>query len=398
MIGSAMVWTVPALLLVCGLAMVAAAAITSISKNWGFGLCMIASGYILMMFQAPGLSPLKPLLEDFLILIGVGLCCRAYGDHFNSRPSKAFEFLVCACSLLYAATAIIVFDSVRLESFSIIIGSGLLVASSVWRTQDHTGLSAIVLKTTFLFVLAVLACQAIAYTFVDEAHLAGTPWAETIWGNLIQYTAIFGGVIVTLGVLIASNLEATARNGSINQAPIDRERTITSVALKETESFSGRQMLETSAEETLSEIEPALTLFSQNENGFVPKSFENLAESDAVVVRDALSKILGSETFSGSPRLKLFLSYIAEESIANRAGQLKEYSIAVDVFDKKTSQDLTGDSAVRSAANRLRQKLDQFYLNDGRNESIRIVIPRGGYIPFFLSSVRTLAQEEDSVS
>jgi adenylate cyclase len=97
----------------------------------------------------------------------------------------------------------------------------------------------------------------------------------------------------------------------------------------------------------------------------------------------ALEKVLGSQTFSEMPRLKRFLEYVVTETIAGRGDRLKGVVIACDVFDKTDPDEAQSTTIVRVEAGRLRRRLNDYYQHEGRNESLRIRIPKGGYIAVF---------------
>jgi serine/threonine-protein kinase len=63
---------------------------------------------------------------------------------------------------------------------------------------------------------------------------------------------------------------------------------------------------------------------------------------------------------SSAERLKRFLRFIVEETLDNRAGELKEYVVAVQVFEKEDSFDPRTDPLVRVQARRLRARLTQY--------------------------------------
>ena len=101
-------------------------------------------------------------------------------------------------------------------------------------------------------------------------------------------------------------------------------------------------------------------------------------------VRNQLGRILASPEFLKSERLRRFLTYIVEEKLVGRANDLKEYTLAVTVFDRPDSYDPDIDSIVRVEARKLRLRLDQYYQNSGRDDPIRISVPRGSYAPIIL--------------
>lgn len=108
-----------------------------------------------------------------------------------------------------------------------------------------------------------------------------------------------------------------------------------------------------------------------------------LATPAAPAVRETLEKILLSDTFKRSDRARSLLSYLVEQEQAGKAAKLKGFSIAVDVFGKDSEFDSSTDAVVRVQAGRLRELLDQYYATEGREEPVRILIPRGSYIPTY---------------
>jgi adenylate cyclase len=103
----------------------------------------------------------------------------------------------------------------------------------------------------------------------------------------------------------------------------------------------------------------------------------------AAVVRDELRRVLGSGNFTTSDRNRRFLEYVIEETLAGRATRLKAYNIATTVFGRPDSFDPQLDPVVRMEAGRLRRALERFYLLEGAAVSIRIAMPKGGYVPEF---------------
>lgn len=102
-------------------------------------------------------------------------------------------------------------------------------------------------------------------------------------------------------------------------------------------------------------------------------------------IQEALEKIIASRSFRGSPRLQELLRYVVTETLSGRASTVKAYSIAVDVFGRNPSFDPSTDTIVRVQAGRLRNALVNYYKGEGKNDRIRIEIPRGGYVPVFQS-------------
>ncbi len=99
--------------------------------------------------------------------------------------------------------------------------------------------------------------------------------------------------------------------------------------------------------------------------------------------RAELQAVLSSDLFARAPTLAHLLSYLCEKTFAGESHQVKEYSIAVDVFGRRESFDQDADSIVRVQANRLRKRLAQYYETEGASHRIHISIPVGQYVPVF---------------
>jgi hypothetical protein len=100
--------------------------------------------------------------------------------------------------------------------------------------------------------------------------------------------------------------------------------------------------------------------------------------------RDLLERVLASPLFSKSERLSSLLIYICNLTLESRTDDISEQTIGRAVFGRSENYDSANDGIVRTQISRLRQKLDLYFEGEGSGEAIRIVIPRGGYVPFFV--------------
>ena len=110
--------------------------------------------------------------------------------------------------------------------------------------------------------------------------------------------------------------------------------------------------------------------------------------------RVELQAVLQSQLFGRSPTLARLLSYLCEKSLAGEAAQIKEFSVAVDVFGRNESFDQDLDSIVRVEANRLRKRLAEYYAGEGAAHRIHITIPVGQYVPVFEEHEKSEAAPE----
>jgi tetratricopeptide (TPR) repeat protein len=100
-------------------------------------------------------------------------------------------------------------------------------------------------------------------------------------------------------------------------------------------------------------------------------------------VRAQLQRILAEPTFLRSERLSRFLAFVVNATLKGEQNGLKEYQLGVEVCDRGKSYDPRTDPVVRVEARRLRSALESYYANGGRDDSIIISLPKGGYVSSF---------------
>ena len=111
---------------------------------------------------------------------------------------------------------------------------------------------------------------------------------------------------------------------------------------------------------------------------------EQVPDTELVArIRAELDALLQEPPLSNSERLKRFLRHVVIETIEGRSDRLSGYTIALDVFDKEEDFDPALDSIVRVEASRLRTRLVQHYAETRRQSEIKIVLPKGTYVPVF---------------
>src|SRR6516162_5216146 len=105
--------------------------------------------------------------------------------------------------------------------------------------------------------------------------------------------------------------------------------------------------------------------------------------ADSSPVRAQLGKILSSSVFVNSPRMSRFLRFVVETTLDGNGERIKEYVIAIEVFEKADDYDPQADSTVRTEAGKLRSKLGRYYDTEGRDDLIAITVTKGSYVPQF---------------
>jgi adenylate cyclase len=117
-------------------------------------------------------------------------------------------------------------------------------------------------------------------------------------------------------------------------------------------------------------------------NGPSPAGSDGHSSSDHEI-RQQLEKILASPEFQSSPRLRDFLRFVVEKTLSGGVEEIKAYTIATEVMGRQADFDAAKDTIVRIQAGRLRRALERYYLTLGRQDPIRIDIPKGSYVPTF---------------
>jgi adenylate cyclase len=103
----------------------------------------------------------------------------------------------------------------------------------------------------------------------------------------------------------------------------------------------------------------------------------------ARAVRRQLERILASPDFDAPRRSREFLTFVVEEALAGRGEEITQGTIAVKVFGRREDFDATIDPIVRIQAGRLRRSLERYYLLAGKEDAVRMELPKGSYVPVF---------------
>lgn len=109
------------------------------------------------------------------------------------------------------------------------------------------------------------------------------------------------------------------------------------------------------------------------------------AGMDPGAVRLALAHVLESEELRSSPQLSNILRFVVEATLDGRRDAIKGYTIAVEALGRDPSFDPQADPIVRVEATRLRRALERYYAGAGAGADIEIMVPRGSYVPHFVS-------------
>lgn len=101
-------------------------------------------------------------------------------------------------------------------------------------------------------------------------------------------------------------------------------------------------------------------------------------EVPAAEIRTHLTRVLAGGAFGSAPTLSRLLTYLVERAL-NGESPPKEYTIGVQLFGRGSDFDPRTDTIVRVHARRLRQRLGEYYAQEGRSDLVRLSLPKGHY-------------------
>ncbi|WP_372784024.1 hypothetical protein [Phenylobacterium sp.] len=94
-------------------------------------------------------------------------------------------------------------------------------------------------------------------------------------------------------------------------------------------------------------------------------------------IAELAARLRARQALGRSDGLNRLFDYLVRSALGGT--RPKELEVAAAVFGRGSSFDGSQDASVRVAVHRLRRKLDDFYAGDGRDEPVRLSIPRGEY-------------------
>jgi tetratricopeptide (TPR) repeat protein len=113
-----------------------------------------------------------------------------------------------------------------------------------------------------------------------------------------------------------------------------------------------------------------------------PVCLETIAPTREEILHQ-LERILADRRFVSAERNSGFLRYVVESTVEGKGDEIKGVVVATEIYGRSTDYDPKSDSIVRVEATRLRSKLQSYYEQEGRDDHVRITIPKGTYVPRF---------------
>ena len=93
-------------------------------------------------------------------------------------------------------------------------------------------------------------------------------------------------------------------------------------------------------------------------------------------IREQRNRLLESRPFAHGRQLQKFLTFLVHHSFLNRHTRITQAMVAHEILGAKDF-DATCDSSVRRLAGRLRDRLRDYYTNEGRRDAVIIKFPKG---------------------
>jgi tetratricopeptide (TPR) repeat protein len=106
-------------------------------------------------------------------------------------------------------------------------------------------------------------------------------------------------------------------------------------------------------------------------------------------IRAQVQLMVTSATFTGARRAIRLLSWVVNETLAGRAAGIKDFTVGADGLGRGAGFDPRKDATARVEAHRLRTRIDLYYAKEGAADPVRIMLPKGSYVPVFSAGVAT---------
>ena len=93
--------------------------------------------------------------------------------------------------------------------------------------------------------------------------------------------------------------------------------------------------------------------------------------------------MLANPIFNATPKRVAILKYFVNQTLAGKGRDIKDDMVAVEVFGRGQDFDQTVDPIVKIQTDILRRAVVRYNETTGKNDPIRIDIPKGTYVPVF---------------
>jgi hypothetical protein len=103
-------------------------------------------------------------------------------------------------------------------------------------------------------------------------------------------------------------------------------------------------------------------------------------------------RLAASRSLGRSELLSKFLLYVCDRYLTGQLDEISEQQIGMRVFGRAAGFNTADDNIVRSYARLLRRRIAGYFEHEGKDETLRLEIPRGGYLPVFTTPVTTPAR------
>jgi hypothetical protein len=96
-----------------------------------------------------------------------------------------------------------------------------------------------------------------------------------------------------------------------------------------------------------------------------------------------IERVASSRYVNRSARLRDLLLYLTNRVLEEDACEIHEQEVGHKVFGRPANYDTSSDNIVRVHASMLRKRLEQYFAEEGAQESVIVEIPKGNYAPLF---------------
>jgi eukaryotic-like serine/threonine-protein kinase len=125
---------------------------------------------------------------------------------------------------------------------------------------------------------------------------------------------------------------------------------------------------------------------------------ETLTSEQVDALRSALQSVISSSAFADSKQCKDFLRLVVERALVGDLESLGERTLGAEVFGRVAEYETSNDAAVRERATEVRKRLAQYYREAKQDQSVRIELTPGSYIPEFHWLSETRSEDANAIA
>ncbi|WP_182085999.1 GGDEF domain-containing protein [Aureimonas sp. ME7] len=204
-------WSVPAVFAAFGLCFALLSHLHRSLRWWSGSFFVAALGFAMTVVPtAPG-SVVKPTVEDSMFLFALSGANVAFAMRAARPPNFVALVLLTALGTFGAALSLFFLDSAPYEIFWVQSACALIMLLSAFEMRNGTGNLDPLLFWLCIAIAISLGLQNVLFMSEPPSDLTVSTWRETDWGFVFQLSGAASGLLLAIGVILATTLDIIER-------------------------------------------------------------------------------------------------------------------------------------------------------------------------------------------